>query len=121
MSRIELGPADGGRTLSVAEGSTVELLLPENPTTGFRWRVEEMDARVLSLVDDAYADAPSPAVGAGRVRRFRFAAARAGTSTLRLESRREWAGESPGAQRFEVRLNVEGRPRPPEPPPAGGA
>jgi inhibitor of cysteine peptidase len=104
---ITLTEGDHGRTVSVRRGDVVEVSLPENPTTGFRWAVEEPESAAVSLLSAALSPPPANAgLGHGGVRVFRFAAGSAGNVQLRLKRWREWEGDGSIAARFEVTLNV---------------
>jgi inhibitor of cysteine peptidase len=104
---ITLTEGDHGRTVSVRRGDVVEVSLPENPTTGFRWAVEGFEGAGVSLLSAALSPPPADAgVGRGGVRVFRFAAGSAGNARLRLKRWREWEGEGSIAARFDVTLNV---------------
>ena len=50
---VVLTEQDGGREVPVSAGDVIELRLPENPTTGFRW---SFDAPGVELVEDRYED-----------------------------------------------------------------
>jgi predicted secreted protein len=69
--------------------TTFELHVQEIPTSGYVWRASRLPAGI-ELVDDGYTDAPGPAIGAARSRRFRFRARSPGSFSLSLELRREW-------------------------------
>src|SRR5437660_4307603 len=80
----EIGKEHSGSELNLEIGESLELRLPENPTTGYRWQLRSSGSPVLELMEDS----PSPAgeaVGAGRVRRWVFRAAQAGLARLELE------------------------------------
>lgn len=51
---IQAGQQDSGGTVQAAAGDTIDLTLPENPSTGYSWTLEVSDG--LSIVDDAYAE-----------------------------------------------------------------
>ena len=79
---LRLAERDGGRKVPVAPGQRVVIDLPENPTTGHRWRV--VTAGGLRVVEDENR-APGPGVGAASVRRLTFLAETTGTHEVRLQ------------------------------------
>jgi inhibitor of cysteine peptidase len=83
----------------------LEVQLPENPTTGYRWAVAEYDARILHLEESALASGGG-GIGGGGVRAFAFRALLGGETPLRLKHWREWQGESSVDDRFEVTVRV---------------
>jgi inhibitor of cysteine peptidase len=107
VTTISLDSAAGGRTLRLAPGDRLELRLEENRSTGFRWRVEENESRVLVLERDAYSAARDGVAGGGGVRDLRFLVAEPGRSVLRLAKRRSWDGDRPPAATFEITVEAK--------------
>lgn len=98
-----LGPADDGAEIALAAGEVIELRLPENPTTGFRWALDGALTPGLSVLEERFEPPASGRAGAGGVHVWRIAA-RAG-GALALACRRGW-GAGPPAARFAVTLRV---------------
>jgi inhibitor of cysteine peptidase len=101
-SKVELGPGDSGSRRTLAVGDSVEVRLPETPTTGFRWR-PVADLQQLRLTDDHFDGAVAPR-GAGGQRVLVFEALTAGTAQLRLAKAREWEGVA--REEFVVDLEI---------------
>ncbi|MCX5793339.1 MAG: protease inhibitor I42 family protein [Elusimicrobia bacterium] len=64
------------QTVAVQIGSVVEIRLPENPTTGFMWMVDNLNADKLQLLSNEFVPAgdthsPGGMVGAGGTRVFK--------------------------------------------------
>ena len=68
MSNITLTEADKGKTIAVQQGTEVLIRLNENPTTGYRWAIDQSDDAVLPLQSSNFASTPGAAVGAGGAR-----------------------------------------------------
>ena len=51
-SMLALTEADADKTIDVAAGDTVEIQLPENATTGYRWTLETIDKSVCKVIAD---------------------------------------------------------------------
>jgi inhibitor of cysteine peptidase len=90
----------------VASQQTIEVRLPENPTTGYRWAISDHDQKVLPFQGDRFVS-PTTQVGAGGTRVFEFQAAGAGSTTLRLKQFRAWEGDSSIIGKFEIKVNVK--------------
>ena len=102
-SAAEFTDADAGGSRSVASADRIVVRLPENPTTGYRWR-PEVDGSRLELLDDDFR-AGSEQVGAGGEHTFVFRTLRPGPAALRLVRGRSW--ESAVAEDFQVQLHIE--------------
>jgi inhibitor of cysteine peptidase len=100
---VTLTAADSGKSIEVQEGSEIVLVLDENPTTGFRWRVDRADG-ILELEDDSYTPDPNMQFGSGGVREFRFRGKAPGTAMLELTHLQEWEGEGSATRRFGVEI-----------------
>ncbi len=108
MAVITLTQADQGKPVPARVGDTLQLALPENPTTGYRWAIDQIDSSVLSPTGSNYAPAPTSALGAGGQRTFTFQAVKAGNSPVQLKLWRQWEGDKSVAQRFGVNVAVQG-------------
>jgi len=61
---------DSGNTVHVNQGDTIILTLVENPSTGFRWFMDE--TRVLMLKSDEYEPSGSGLIGAAGTRTWTY-------------------------------------------------
>lgn len=100
-----LRPADNGSTILVKVGTSVEIRLPEIPTTGYLWRLEAVTGPSLSAQDKLESVGPAPGSGGERV--FSFSADSPGRRELRLALRRPWEPADRAIERFVVTLDVE--------------
>jgi inhibitor of cysteine peptidase len=106
VSNITLTEADKGKTIDVPQGTEVLIRLKENPTTGYRWAIDQNDDTVLPLQSSNFSSTPSAAVGAGGTRIFTFTAKQPGTAHLQLKQWREWQGDSSISERYDVTIQV---------------
>ena len=83
---------DNGSNIALGVGETFLLDFEQNPTTGYVWEIGPTDG-VLEVVTDDFA--PAKGIGAGGLRRIRFAGKEPGRLTLRLTLVREWDRETP--------------------------
>lgn len=89
-------------------GQKLILSLPSNPTTGYRWAIQDSAGGVLkSLGPEVYRN-PEDAgiVGAAGVSTWRFQAFAAGTGRLHLTYQQPWAPEVPPVETFDCAIAV---------------
>lgn len=94
------------RTVTVPVGSTVELTLKENPSTGFRWTLTAPSTPVCDVKTDDFTPAgPNP--GAGGMRSLTFSVLQAGETTIALRNQRKWGGaDDAGSFTLHVRATT---------------
>jgi len=81
--------------------------LPSNPSTGYSWRVQSVDASVLKSGGKPAYQAPANQMpGAGGTEVFSFQAARAGEADLILNYARSWETNQPVARTFALKVEV---------------
>lgn len=95
---------DGGR-IQVRVGDLIELRLPENASTGYRWTLDHLDARLFE-VGDTGAEYPEGRIGSGGQVSFHITIVAAGNGTLALRCWRPWEGESGVLKRFAVEVDA---------------
>jgi inhibitor of cysteine peptidase len=98
------------RTADVPGGEDIVVTLPENPTTGYRWVVEEVTGDV-SLVSSDFSPATDGKPGAGGHRSIHLRAghpraAGQGQGELRLRSERAWESASADVPRCRLTFNI---------------
>ena len=93
------------RTIEVTIGQTIEVRLPENPTTGFRWQLTSDAGPACVMADDQFI-APAGPPGKGGDHTWKFKASRPGESDIELEYRRRWEGSSAASRTFKVHVKV---------------
>lgn len=103
----EITEADNGKTVEVAKGNDLKVVLESNPTTGYSWQVKEVNASILKQVGDPEFKPDSSAIGAGGKETLTFNAASAGQTTLKLEYRRPWETEEPAVNTFTLTVVVK--------------
>jgi inhibitor of cysteine peptidase len=91
---------DSGQTVRLKVGGSATIVLPENPSTGYRWRLNTGASSNLAAVtvDDAgfsRAASGGPPIGAPGERRFQVTARRAGRAVAVFEYARPWEQGAP--------------------------
>jgi inhibitor of cysteine peptidase len=102
---IQIDENYDGRNVSAKILDKLELSLPENPTTGYRWEFESNGEPVCKLDSTEY-QATAGGVGSGGVRRWKFSVVAAGTSSIRLKYRRSFETGKPPAKTFALNVSA---------------
>jgi inhibitor of cysteine peptidase len=101
-----------GSTPVLRSGQGLEVRLPGNPSTGFRWEFSLGSQGVLRQDGEPRferGDSPPGVVGAGGTEVFRFVPVGAGVQDLSFAYRRPWEKDVPPARTLAFRVSVEGR------------
>jgi inhibitor of cysteine peptidase len=102
---IMLTQRDDGGHVRAQVGDTIEIHLPENATTGYRWEPDSLDPHLFELAG-ATGNYPPGIPGSGGDAQFRIKVLATGGSTLRLKNWRRWEGEGGVIKRFEVKVDA---------------
>ena len=97
---------DNNTQVVLTVGQELELVLPENPTTGFRWQMRAPGEPVLQLLDDKF-DSPASGVGRGGTRRWRFKAGQRGSAAIDVVYLRGWEQDQSPAETFKLAVRVD--------------
>lgn len=95
-------PADGVR-IDLPNAGTVRLLLPQNATTGYVWRLAELGEGLEVLGADDVAGGAAP--GAAGRHELRVRAVRPGTWPVRLVRSRPWEESVEEERRLSVAVS----------------
>jgi inhibitor of cysteine peptidase len=102
---LQIDQSFDGREVNANKLDKLQLSLPENPTTGYRWDLKSSGEPVCKLNDTHY-DAPTDAVGRGGTRRWEFSIVAAGVTTIQLEYRRSFEPSNPAAKSFSLTVRA---------------
>jgi inhibitor of cysteine peptidase len=100
------GDDSNGQKVDLAVGQTIELCLPENPTTGFRWHLTANEGAVCAIVSDVFRP-PGGLSGRGGEHGWLFEAVHPGECDIELHYRRPWAGSVDPARAFRIHVRVK--------------
>ena len=107
VAEVQLDANSNGTQKELARGQTIAVALDSNPTTGYSWAVSDVDQNVLrQLGDPSYQSPNTKLTGVGGVETFRFEAANAGLTTLKLVYRRSWETNIAPIKTFTVQVAV---------------
>ncbi|HDS1815678.1 MAG: protease inhibitor I42 family protein [Pseudomonas capeferrum] len=89
-------------------GQALTLTLPGNPSTGYRWRIENPAASILKSLGPELYSAPddTDVVGSAGSSTWRYLASSAGEGQLVLVYQRPWEAEIAPVQSFECKIIV---------------
>ena len=88
-------------------GQNLILTLPSNPTTGYRWAIQDSAGGVLrALSPEVYSSTESGVIGGGGQSTWRFQAFAAGQGRLRLTSQQPWEPEAEPVETFDCAITV---------------
>ena len=107
---VQLTDANNGGQLTVKAGQTINLQLEANPSTGFGWKVSQVDTMLLAQEGDkTYVPASQnePVAGGSGWEVFHFTVQQKGETTLKLNYHRSWEEGVEPAKTFEVKIQIE--------------
>ncbi len=98
--------ADNGRSVTMGVGDALQLMLPENQSTGYLWSIVTNDEDILRLSDLPSYEVEGDADGAGGVKTFMFEGVAPGTIVLRLVNAMEQETAVEPAATYELTVQV---------------
>ena len=101
---IEFQGSGKEESAHVPLGESFELVLRENPTAGYRWKIAEDGEPVCSFTGDDFKPGRLP--GAEGTHRWRFRATQQGHSTILMTLQRPWAKDVEAAKSFALKVTV---------------
>ena len=95
-----------GRTVEVMLGQTIEVLLNENPTTGFRWQLTSDGSPACAIIDDQFKPLVRPPGGGGQ-HLWRFSVLRPAEGDIELRYVRHWEVAKEATRTFRIHIQVK--------------
>ena len=108
MAEVTITAAQTGSTISARVGDMIAVVLPEVPTSGYRWSLENSSDDELEPVDSAFHPSEGSGLDGGGTRVFRFEVRGKGRAHIRLKLWRAWEGERSIRERFEAWVSSTG-------------
>jgi inhibitor of cysteine peptidase len=96
--------SNSGESVELPNNEAFEISLPENPTTGFRWKIAANGEPVSKVTDDDFH--PAAGVGGEGVRRWRFRTIKAGNAEIGMVLERSWGAPAEPPRTFTLRVVV---------------
>lgn len=99
--------SDGKGTTTLPVGRTLVVKLVGQAGTGYAWKLEKLDERLLSPLGKPFVE-KAARVGGQNLTVFRFKAVAAGRTTMELHYRRPFAKDAPPAKTFTNQITIVG-------------
>lgn len=96
----------GGSQIGLNAGDQLSVTLESNPTTGYLWEIQDVNAKILQPVGEWVFQSSSDRMGAGGHEIRQFVAIAGGVTALELVYHRPWERDAPPAELFEVTVAV---------------
>ena len=94
------------KTLDINVGDTLTIILNENPSTGYRWKLDQVNEEIISLEDSKYTPDTKSQIGGGGNRTFSFKSVSTGMTTIGLGLMREGERDRTPTEQFQVSVQV---------------
>jgi inhibitor of cysteine peptidase len=104
------------QTISLSPGASITIVLRENPSTGFKWRLnkaQSTDLGIIHVIDRGYQVSQNGLIGAPGSRRWEIRARAPGTASVVFTYARPWEHRPPAeapAETHVVQVNIALRP-----------
>ncbi len=100
LEQVTLGPEDNGKTFQVTDETEIFVELPENPSTGYRWKIAE-GKNSMNLLENEYINSEN-VPGGGGLRKLKFKITKSGKFVMHYI--RPW--ENQIENKFVVRFQL---------------
>ena len=105
---VKLSRDDHGKTIMLAPGQSLTVVLPSNPSTGYSWSLlKNPNQAIIKKVSQVMEGPKEPIPGAGGEEHWKFQALVPGETRLVLVYKRAWEKLSKEDQRFALTLKVQ--------------
>lgn len=93
---------------SLRKGDIVEVILNANPSTGYKWQIENIDNSKIKIVDETYTAkiVNKDVVGSGGKKIYLFKAINKGNTVIELKYFRPFEKEIPPKKKFHINLEI---------------
>jgi inhibitor of cysteine peptidase len=106
MPETILTQAENHQSIQVSLNDAIVICLPENPTTGYRWTVDQIDQDKLTL-QSTHFSLSAAGVGVGGEKTLTFKANQSGIVHLQLKLWREWEGDASIIDRYQISVQID--------------
>ena len=101
---LEISTSQNGQTLAIKVGDSVELRLPENASTGYRWAVDVLDEAHVMVCETGFRGRDS--AGSGGDAYWQLRATAPGDTAIGLKRWRPFEGDRSIVERFAITLHI---------------
>ncbi len=103
---ITINNTDNGKKILTKKGDVIKLQLPENPTTGYLWKINSINDKHLNLTENEN-KISTKAVGAGGLKTFYFKVMNEGISELQIALGNPWENDT--VETFNVTIESKNK------------
>ena len=104
---VKLDVSDNGNQIKLNKGQMLVITLEANPTTGYTWEIEQLNASIMRQVGKIEFQPESVAIGAGGVQTLRLEPVNAGETPLKLVYHRPWETDVEPLKTFSLQVFVQ--------------
>lgn len=105
-SMIMIRQANAGEYFTAVIGDTIEVLLDENPSTGYLWEVVKLDRNILVSLESSFFYTSDALLGSRGIRRFQFVVKAPGETIISFRLIRPWEKDASAIEQFQVTINA---------------
>ena len=105
-SMIMIRQANAGQYFTAVIGDTIEVLLDENPSTGYLWEVVKLDRNILVSLESSFFYTSDALLGSRGIRRFQFVVKAPGETIISFRLIRLWEKDASAIEQFQVTINA---------------
>jgi inhibitor of cysteine peptidase len=105
---LQFNESSNGSEIELNIGEKFEIILPENPSTGFRWNLVSNGEPACKLLDNSFVPS-SGSPGSSGNHSWQFQAVQEGLGKIELVYRRSWEQNKRPAQSFTLSLRFHQR------------
>ncbi len=102
---LQFDEHSNGSKIELNTGEKFEIILRENPTTGFRWNPISSGEPACKLLDNSF-EIGGGSPGNGGSHSWQFQAVQEGHGEIEFAYRRSWEQAKPPAQSFTLSVHV---------------
>lgn len=103
---IVIRQADAGQYFTAHTGDMIEIMLEENPSTGYLWEVMEIDHNILDPSESSFFSGGDAIVGKAGTRKFQFEVKAPGETVISFRLNRPWENEADAIEQFQVTIHA---------------
>jgi inhibitor of cysteine peptidase len=90
MDTLILSENNNQQHIEIAVDDIIQLQLDESPTTGYRWRIVNLDTHGIQVISEDFKINAHAGVGGAGKKVIKLKVLRKTAGSLRLENRRSW-------------------------------
>ena len=103
---FQVTQAHNGATVAVHVGDVITLQLHDNPSTGYRWSLGDIDSSRLTLIDSGYR-ANNQSIGGGGEAFWSLRTQSPGNERIEARRWRPWMGDSSVIDHFSLEIDID--------------